>query len=81
MRSQLIKEILKRTPLETRIAVSVRAHFMQIHGGSPLMPVDEESKNHKELSKRNAKAYEDAQPIIDVVLEKVAQWVEDGMPK
>lgn len=79
--NKLLENRRKRIPLKIRIEVAIQAYFIAELCGSYFMPVDEESEEYKKLSEINQKAFDEANPLIEIVMEEVSEWVKDGMPK
>lgn len=80
MRSKLIDKILKEIPLETRVRVSIQSHFIVEHGGTMLMPLNENGEDLPEAVEANEKCYKLAEPLIKAVLKDIEQWKKDGCP-
>lgn len=80
MPSKLIEKMLKEIPLETRVKVSIQSHFIVEHGGTMLMPLDENGNELPEAIKANKKCFELAEPLVNVVLKEIKKWKEDGCP-
>ena len=78
MRRKLIDKILKEIPLETRITVSIQSHFIVEHGGTMLMPLDENGEDLPEAVEANEKCYKLAEPLIKAVLKDIEEWKKDG---
>lgn len=76
-----IKEIMKQTPLETRIKVTVQAHFLKENGGSFLIPLDENGDEIAEVVEHNEKILAKTQPLIDDILNDIKEWKADGSPE
>lgn len=74
MRSKLIDKILKETPIETRVKVSIQSHFIVEHGGTMLMPLDENGEDIPEAAEANEKCYKLAEPLIKAVLKDIEEW-------
>ena len=73
-------KLLKKMPLETRIKVSIEAHFIAEYGGYIFMPLDENGNDIPEAVEANRKCFEKAEPLIMAVLDDIKQWREDGCP-
>lgn len=80
MRSKLIDRILKEIPIETRVRVSIQAHFIVENGGTMAMPLDENGEDLPEAVKANEKCYKLAEPLIKAVLKDIEDWKNDGCP-
>jgi len=80
MRSELIDRMLKKTPLETRVKVTIRSYFITQHGGTLLTPLDENGDAIPEAVETNRKCFEEAEPLLKAVLEDIKKWKEDGCP-
>lgn len=80
MRNKLIEKILKETPLETRVKVSIEAHFIAEYGGTFFMPLDENGNDISEAVEANRKCFEKAEPLLKAVLDDIKQWKKDGCP-
>lgn len=80
MRSKLIEDIMKRTPLEIRVKVAIQAYFINEFGGTMLMPLDENGNELPEAVAANKICFDKAQPLLDHVLEEIKKWKEDGCP-
>ena len=77
MRSKIVEDILKRTPLKTRIEVDIQASFINLIS---------------ELGYRESKYWtEDENPILqkltelankttDYIMESINEWERDGKP-
>jgi len=77
MRSKIVEDILKRTPLKTRIKVDIHASFINLI---------------TELGYRESKCWtEDEDPILqkitelankttDYIMESINRWESDGKP-
>ncbi len=73
-------EILKKTPLEVRVKVSIEAYFLSEYGGTLLMPLDEDGDDIPEAVEANRKCFEKAEPLLKAVLDDIEQWKKDGCP-
>lgn len=80
MRNKLIEKILRETPLETRIKVTIQAHFLMQYGGTMLMPLDENGEDLPEAVEANRKCFEKSEPLLKAVLDHIKQWKDDGCP-
>lgn len=80
MKIKTIERILKRTPLETRIKVTIQAHFLMEYGGTILMPLDENGNDLPEAVEDNKKCIEKAEPLLKAVLSDIEKWKADGCP-
>lgn len=80
MRSKLIDKLLKEIPLETRVTVSIQAHFIVENGGTMLMPLDENGEDIPEAVEANERCYKLAEPLIKSVLKDIEEWKRDGCP-
>jgi hypothetical protein len=80
MRSKLIDKMLKEIPLETRVKVSIQSHFIVEHGGTMLMPLDDNGEDIPEAVEANEKCYKLAEPLIKSVLKDIEEWKKDGCP-
>lgn len=80
MRNNLIEKILRETPLETRIKITIQAYFLMEYGGTMLMPLDENGKDLPEALDANRKCMEKCNPLLKEVLNDIKQWKTDGMP-
>jgi len=76
----IIKEYLKKSPLESRIKVTIQYWFLSEYGGTPFMPLDDNGEEIPEAVEANRICYEKAQPLIDMVMRKIEQWRKDGCP-
>lgn len=74
------KKILKNIPLETRVRVSIQAHFIAENGGSLFLPIDENGNEDQDVIKANKVCLDKAQPLIDIILNDIKKWKEDGCP-
>jgi len=81
MKSKLIEKILKETPLEIRVKVSVESFFINEYGGTLLMPLDENGNVIDEAVKANEKCIEKAKPLLKIILKSIEQWKKDGCPQ
>lgn len=73
--NNIISEIAKTIPLETRIVVDIQAYFIELYGGTYFQEMD---KNGKDIVNENNKmAFEKAKPLIDSVLETISEWKRD----
>jgi hypothetical protein len=80
-RSPILSELLKSTPLETRLRRAIESYFISKHGGCFLIPVDEQGEPIQEAMEANERCFELAQPLVELVLKNVAQWKADGKPE
>ena len=80
MRNKLIDKILKKTPLETRVKVSIEAYFIAEYGGTFFMPLDENGNDIPEAVEANRKCFEKSEPLLKAVLDHIKQWKDDGCP-
>ena len=80
MRNKLIDKILRETPLETRIKVTIQAYFLMEYGGTMLMPLDKNGNDIPEAVEANRKCMEKCNPLLKQVLDEIKQWKKDGMP-
>jgi hypothetical protein len=76
-KSNLIEEILKNTPLHTRIEATVEAHYIHKLGGSFFIPASEEGEEYEEIIRINNQAFEEAKPIVETILIRIEEWAED----
>lgn len=80
MRSKFVDKILKETPLEIRIKVTIQAHFLREYGGALLMPLDENGEDLPQAVEANRKCMEKCEPLLRQVLDEIKGWKKDGMP-
>jgi len=80
MVSKMFDKILKEIPLETRVTVTIQAHFLMEYGGTILMPLDENGEDLPEAVEANRKCMEKCNPLLKEVLNEIKQWKNDGMP-
>ena len=79
--AKTINDLNIEVPLDVRIEVSVQAYFLHLRGGSFLMPADETSEKYKMVAEKNSEILKEARPVIDLVLQKIKEWEEDGRPE
>jgi hypothetical protein len=80
MGSKTFNKILKEIPLETRVTVTIQAHFLMEYGGNMLMPLDKNGEDLPEAVEANIKCMEKCNPLLKEVLNEIKQWKKDGMP-
>lgn len=76
--NNIISDLTKNIPLETRLKVDIQAFFIDEYGGSFFIEHNEngeEIKNHN-----NVLAFEKAHPLIKTIMETIKEWKEDGCP-
>ena len=74
------KDLLKNISLEIRIKVAIEAYFISKYGGSLIMPLDENGNDIPEVVEKNIKCLEKANPIINIVLDEIKKWKNNGCP-
>jgi len=79
--SNIIDEIMKATPLKSRIKIDIQCYFLHKNGGSFFIPLDEKGNENEEVMTKNREIIKECQPFIDDILKTVDEWIEDGMPK
>ena len=75
-----IEDILRETPIETRLKVIIESHFIMEYGGTFFMPLDEDGNDIAEAIEVNEKCYKKAEPLLESVLEAIKEWKNDGCP-
>jgi hypothetical protein len=80
MRNKFIDKILKETPLEIRLKVTIEAYFLLQYGGTMLMPLDKNGEDLPEAVDANMRCMEKAYPLLKDVLHQIKEWKKDGMP-
>jgi len=80
-RSNIISKILKETPLETRVKVTIQAHYLVENNCGFFMPLDENGDEIPEAVEAMDKALSKAEGLIKAVLDDIKEWKEDGCPQ
>ena len=58
MKNDIISQLLKEAPLETRIRVTIEAFFIAEYGGTFFIPLDEDGNDMPEAQEANRKCFE-----------------------
>ena len=79
MRSPLIKDLLKNTPLDIRLKVSIQSYFLMKYGGSFFIHHDEEGNEY--VDDETKLALEESRILEEKLLRVIEIWELDGSPK
>lgn len=80
MRSSILDKLMRETPLETRIKVTVQAYYVNKYNGSFVIPLDKNGDEIPEVMEANLKCLKKAQPLVNELLKEIEQWKSDGCP-
>lgn len=77
----MISDILKEIPLETRVKVSIEAYFIKEYGGCFLLPLDKNGEPIPEAVEANRICFEKSKELVSWVLEDIKKWKDEGCPE
>ena len=80
MKNNIIEKLMKETSLEVRITSTIQSYFIINHGGSLLIPIDENGNEPQEIIEINDQCIALAEPLLQMVLQDIKEWKEDDCP-
>ena len=76
----VISDMLKEIPLETRVSVTIESYFIKEYGGYFFIPLDKDGNDIPEAVEANRICFEKSKELVKMILEDIEGWKKDGSP-